>query len=233
MQLKEGTVIALRTEVATAVASVFNLSLSQEQKYRLSRITGYNEAEAASRRIVARNGTVLPGIDQLEASDFEALRQFGTSKPRIALLTSQAAVDTLGHRTIDVLAHGNGLHLEAIFTADGGAGPGSSTGKMGQPGPRSTVLRERRRRAGGPRPTCCATRTCWSSICRTRVLAFRRCFRPGIFPRSRSQGGQPVVILDRPNPLNGAYVQGPVSDAGHAGPATYQPLPVRYGMTVG
>ena len=50
VHLKEGTVIALRTEVATAVASILNLSLSQEQKYRLSRITGYNEAAAASRR---------------------------------------------------------------------------------------------------------------------------------------------------------------------------------------
>ena len=104
VHLKEGTVIALRTEVATAVASLLNLSVPQEQKYRLSRITGYNEAAAASRRIVARNGRVLLGIDQLESSDFEALRQFGTNKPRIGVLTNQAAIDSLGHRTIDVLA---------------------------------------------------------------------------------------------------------------------------------
>ena len=111
VHLKEGSVIALRTEVATAVASLLNLSTPQEQKYRLSRITGYNEVAAASRRIVARNGTVLLGIDQLEADNFDALRQFGVAKPRIGLLTNQTAVDSLGHRTIDVLAHGSGLHL--------------------------------------------------------------------------------------------------------------------------
>ncbi len=137
VHLKENTVIALRTEVATAVASLLNLSVPQEQKYRLARITGYNEAAAASRRIVARNGTTLLGIDQLESSDFEALRQFGSNKPRIGLLTNQAAIDSLGHRTIDVLAHGTGLHLGAIFTVEaggateGGPSKDNATGRSG------------------------------------------------------------------------------------------------------
>ncbi len=233
VQLKEGTVIALRTEVATAVASVLNLSLSQEQKYRLSRITGYNEAEAASRRIVARNGTVLPGIDQLEASDFEALRQFGTSKPRIALLTSQAAVDTLGHRTIDVLAHGNGLHLEAIFTADGGPAPGSSTGKDGPTGAALYSLAGETEASRRPSPDVLRNADVLVvDLPETGARVSPPVSTLGYFLEAAAKAGKPVVILDRPNPLNGAYVQGPVSDAGHAGPATYQPLPVRYGMTV-
>ncbi len=132
VQLKEGTVIALRTEVATAVVSLLHLSIPQEQKYRLSRITGYNEAAAASRRIVARNGTVLTGIDQMQADNFDALRHLGMSKPRIGLLTTQTAVDSLGHRTIDVLAHGNGLHLSAIFYAEAAT---SSEGGATKDGP--------------------------------------------------------------------------------------------------
>ncbi len=40
------------------------------------------------------------------------------------------------------------------------------------------------------------------------------------------------MVLDRPNPLNGAYVQGPVSDAGHSSVVNYQPLPARHGLTV-
>ncbi len=40
---KKGNVIALRTQVATAAAAALNLTPSEEQKMRMSRITGYNE----------------------------------------------------------------------------------------------------------------------------------------------------------------------------------------------
>ena len=51
---KGGNVIALRTEVATAVTAALRLTSSEEQKMRLARITGYNEAAVASRRLVVR-----------------------------------------------------------------------------------------------------------------------------------------------------------------------------------
>jgi uncharacterized protein YbbC (DUF1343 family) len=40
-------------------------------------------------------------------------------------------------------------------------------------------------------------------------------------------------VLDRPNPLSGAVVQGPVLDADLRSFTGYFPLPVRHGMTVG
>ena len=61
--LKDGNVIALRTEIATAVAAALKLNPSEEQRTRLARITGYNETQMAARRIVVRNGKVLLGID--------------------------------------------------------------------------------------------------------------------------------------------------------------------------
>ena len=70
VHIKDGNVIALRTEVATAVAAALQLQPSEEQKMRVSRITGYNEAAAASRRVVVRNGQVSNGIDELEARRF-------------------------------------------------------------------------------------------------------------------------------------------------------------------
>ena len=39
----------------------------------------------------------------------------------------------------------------------------------------------------------------------------------GYFLEAAARAGKPVVVLDRPNPLNGAYVQGPVADAGDTG----------------
>jgi len=42
-----------------------------------------------------------------------------------------------------------------------------------------------------------------------------------------------MVVLDRPNPLGGAYVQGPIADAGRESFVSYWKTPVRHGMTVG
>ena len=36
----------------------------------------------------------------------------------------------------------------------------------------------------------------------------------GYFLEAAAKAGKPIVVLDRPNPLTGAYVQGPMSDAG-------------------
>jgi uncharacterized protein YbbC (DUF1343 family) len=40
-------------------------------------------------------------------------------------------------------------------------------------------------------------------------------------------------VLDRPNPIGGAYVQGPVADAEHESFVGYWKTPVRHGMTIG
>src|SRR5262249_17728791 len=42
-----------------------------------------------------------------------------------------------------------------------------------------------------------------------------------------------VVVLDRPNPLGGLAVEGPVLDAGRESFVAYHRLPVRHGLTVG
>jgi uncharacterized protein YbbC (DUF1343 family) len=42
-----------------------------------------------------------------------------------------------------------------------------------------------------------------------------------------------VVVLDRPNPLGGVEVEGPVRDAGKSTFVAYHDLPIRHGMTVG
>jgi uncharacterized protein YbbC (DUF1343 family) len=42
-----------------------------------------------------------------------------------------------------------------------------------------------------------------------------------------------VVVLDRPNPIGGVAVAGPVRDAGRGSFVAYHELPVRHGMTVG
>jgi len=57
----------------------------------------------------------------------------------------------------------------------------------------------------------------------TMALAMRAC----------SKGGKEFVVLDRPNPLGGAAVEGNVLDQEFASFVGLYPIPMRHGMTVG
>ncbi|MEK7385483.1 MAG: DUF1343 domain-containing protein, partial [candidate division NC10 bacterium] len=57
----------------------------------------------------------------------------------------------------------------------------------------------------------------------TTALAMRACARAGVR----------VVVLDRPNPLGGAHVEGNVPDPAFASFVGLHPLPARHGMTIG
>ena len=42
-----------------------------------------------------------------------------------------------------------------------------------------------------------------------------------------------LVVMDRPNPINGVAVEGPIADDSRLGFTAYHPIPVRHGMTTG
>src|SRR4029077_14287571 len=146
----KGIAVPLRSKIATAVAASLQLTVSEKERVRLSRITGYNEAAAGGRIVQVRNQVVKTGIDVLEAGNFEPdLFRRGTSenastaanattngsastssdasatgnenpKKRIGVLTNQSGVDSQGRRTIDVLAHAPGVTVTAIFSPEHG-----------------------------------------------------------------------------------------------------------------
>jgi uncharacterized protein YbbC (DUF1343 family) len=55
----------------------------------------------------------------------------------------------------------------------------------------------------------------------------------GYFLEAAAKEGKEIVVLDRPNPIGGAYVQGPVADAGRESFVSYWQTPVRHGMSMG
>jgi uncharacterized protein YbbC (DUF1343 family)/CubicO group peptidase (beta-lactamase class C family) len=55
----------------------------------------------------------------------------------------------------------------------------------------------------------------------------------GLVLEAAGARGVPVVVLDRPNPIGGIAVAGPVRDADLESFIAYHALPVRHGMTVG
>jgi uncharacterized protein YbbC (DUF1343 family) len=55
----------------------------------------------------------------------------------------------------------------------------------------------------------------------------------GYFLEAAAAAGVELIVLDRPDPITGAFVQGPVSDAGRENFTNYWTEPVRQGMTMG
>ncbi len=48
-----------------------------------------------------------------------------------------------------------------------------------------------------------------------------------------AKAGLPVFVLDRPNPIGGLIVEGPIADADKLSFTAYHTIPVRHGMTIG
>ncbi|HEV2620239.1 MAG TPA: sodium/solute symporter, partial [Acidobacteriaceae bacterium] len=86
--------------------------------------------------ILRASERTLTGIDVLEATDFEALKQAAQmhgGKLRIGLLTNQTGVDAQGRRTIDVLRGvGDGIELVKLFSPEHGLFGAKDTTAIGQ-----------------------------------------------------------------------------------------------------
>jgi len=51
--------------------------------------------------------------------------------------------------------------------------------------------------------------------------------------RAAAKAGIPLTILDRPNPIAGTQIEGPVADADKLSFVAIHPIPIRHGMTLG
>jgi uncharacterized protein YbbC (DUF1343 family)/CubicO group peptidase (beta-lactamase class C family) len=239
VHLKQGNVIALRTEVATAVTAALQLNVAESQKVRLARITGYNEAGAGARRVITRNGEVKTGIDLLEERNFDALKVAGVAKPRVGLVTNQTGVDSQGRRTIDVLAHVPQVQLTAILSPEHGVQGTADTTDIANSKDSATGVTvysvygdtDVRRRPSPDVMRNLDVLVFDLQDAGARFYTYEATL--GYFLEAAAKAGKPIVVLDRPNPVNGAYVQGPVSDAGQESFVNYHNVAIRHGMTIG
>lgn len=234
----KGSVVSLRTRLATAVVQSLHLSIDEQQKLQLTRITGYNESLMASRRVTSRNGDVKTGIDVLESNAFRELHADGQNPIRIGLVTNQTSVDSHGQRTADVLAHTPGLKLTAIFSPEHGiAGKLDTTDIANGNDPATSVPvysvygdSDAKRR-----PTDAALASVDMIVYDIQDIGVRFYTYEstlGYFLEAAAKSGKEIVVLDRPNPVNGTYVQGPVADTGRESFVSYWQTPVRHGMTI-
>jgi len=222
------------------VAAALALDPSDAEKMRIAAITGYNEMQSAARKLAVRNGTVKTGIDVLEETKFAALHPARGGAPRsIGLLTNQTGVDSAGRRTIDVLASVPGISLDAIFSPEHGV-----TGTLD-----TTDVKNAKDAATGVvvysvygasdaarRPPMDVLKRLDAVVidladAGARFYTYETTV--GYFLEAAARAGIETIILDRPNPITGSFVQGPVSDEGRENFTNYFPEPPRHGMTMG
>ena len=257
----KGNAIALRVKVATEVAAALNLSPAEKEALRLKSITGYNEAWSAGRRMSARNGTVKNGIDVLEEHGFDVLKptaptESATTQPadaasaasgpaqaqprkRIGLVTNQTGVDADGRRTIDVLVQAPGIQLDAIFSPEHGVAGALDTTDISNSKDAATGVTvysvygatDAARRP--PEDVLKNLDAIVYDIQDAGVRFYTYETTLGYFLEAAAKAGIEMIVLDRPDPITGSFVQGPVADEGRESFTNYWTLPVRHGMTIG
>ena len=184
-----------------------------------------------------RNGDVKAGIDVLEAHNFDVIAGNGAKK--IGLLTNQTGVDLQGRRTIDVLANAPGVSLTAIFSPEHGVTGTLDTTDVSNSKDAATgvpVYVVYGAKKADRRPPLDVLKTLDAVVidiqdAGARFYTYEATL--GYFLEAAAQAGIEIIVLDRPSPITGSFVQGPVSDPGRESFVNYHPVPVRHGMTMG
>ena len=230
--------VSLRTRIATAVTDALALTPSQQEQLRLARITGYNESLMASRRIVARNGSVRLGIDLLAAHHFAELHPDPAHPLRVGIITNQTGMDSAGHRTIDLIAQTPGLQVTAIFSPEHGIAGALDTTEISDSRDAATHApiysvygdTESKRRPTADQLANVDLLLFDIQDAGVRFYTFETTL--GYFLEAAAQFDKPIVVTDRPNPIGGTRVEGPIADPGSESFVAYWQTPIRHGMTV-
>ena len=236
-----GNVVALRSKVANVVAGTLDLGKEIHDKDPLLAITGYNEAAAGSRRMAYRNATVLSGIDVLQANHFDALKPAaeGAAPRRIGVLTNQNGIDSTGRRTIDILNSVPGLKIAALFSPEHGVAGQLDTTQIGNTVDAATGIpvysvygdTDAKRRPDVEQLKQVDAVVIDLQDIGVRFWTYEATM--GYFLEAAAQAGIEVVVLDRPNPIAGSVVSGPIADPDKLLFTSYYTIPLRHGMTLG
>jgi len=173
--------------------------------------------------------TVRTGVEVLEQMAFAPV--WGR---RVGLVTNQTGRDREGRRTADLLRQG-GARLQALFSPEHGL-TGTAEGPIAVATDAASGLPVHSLYGTTLRPTPPMLRGLDLLLfdlqdVGTRFYTYITTL--GYVLEAAALEGLPVVVLDRPNPVTGRIVEGPVLDPNLTSFTAYHPLPIRHGMTVG
>ena len=238
-------VTALRGRIADVAAVA--VGVHSDYGALAARLTGYDESLSGMRRWPARNAHVLTGIDVLEEHHFKELGAMAEQHGghlRLGLLTDQAGRDIAGHRTIDVLYHDAaaavpGLQLTTLFSPEHGINgvlDQSNIASTKDPATGLPVVSLFGSTEADRTPPPALLRKLDAVVIDLQDVGVRYYTYDSVmryFLQEAAKTGTRIIVLDRPNPVGGAFVQGPVADADAVSYVVSAPVPVRPGLTMG
>jgi uncharacterized protein YbbC (DUF1343 family) len=172
----------------------------------------------------------LTGIDVLEAQDFAPL-----AGKRVGLITNQTGIDRNGRSTIDLLAHAHGVKLVALFSPEHGI-RGTFDERVSSMMDEATGLPVYSLYGDTDRPTdamLTGLDVLVFDIQDAGVRFYTYITTMGYAMEAASAHHVAFYVLDRPDPLGGERVEGPMLDRGRTNFVGYFPMPVRMAMTLG
>ncbi len=221
------SLVSFRSRIATAVAAHYGMLIPNTVA-----LTGYVDTitGAGVHRVISRNGETLTGLDVLEQGGFSELKG-----KRVALITNHTGLDRQGSRNIDAMLAA-GVHVERLFSPEHGIN-GTKDEAVGNSTDRKTGLpvislfqaKERRLPEEQLRDTDAVVFDIQDVG--SRFYTYTCTMRYALESAARAK--KPFYVLDRPNPITGTHVEGPMLDPSLHSFVGCLAVPLRHGMTMG
>ena len=187
---------------------------------------------AALLSAVCLQARVKPGIEVLRERGFS-----GLAGMRVGLVTNPSGVDSQLNSTIDILYDAPGVELVALFAPEHGvrgdvyAGGKVESGKDARTGlPVNSLYGSARE----PSPEMLkGIDIMIYDIQDVGSRSYTFISTLGLVMRACARAEIPVMVLDRPNPLGGNKIEGPLVEPGFNSFVSQYRIPYVYGLTVG
>ena len=184
----------------------------------------------SSPRRTGHAARVQTGLDVLEAEKFAPLRG-----KHVGLITNHTGVDAQGRSNVDLFAHASGLKLVALFSPEHGLA-GRADEKVASSKDPTTGLAVYSLYGETRRPTdemLQGIDALVFDIQDAGVRFYTYTATMGYCMEEAAKHKIAFYVLDRPNPMGGEIVEGPMLDPDKTSFVAYYPVPVRYGLTIG
>ena len=184
--------------------------------------------KSAARR--SRPGRVQTGLDVLEAQKFAPLKG-----KHIGLITNHTGLDAQEKSIVSLLSRAPGVTLVALFSPEHGLA-GKLDEKVTSSKDATTGLPVYSLYGETRRPTdemLNGIDALVFDIQDAGVRFYTYTTTMGYCMEAAAKKGIAFYVLDRPNPIGGEIVEGPMLDDDKRDFVAYFPVPVRYGLTIG
>lgn len=181
---------------------------------------------------ITSTAQVKPGIETLRESGFETLKG-----KRVGLITNPTGVDRNLKATPDILAEADGVELVAMFAPEHGIrGDVAAGARVATATDPATGVKVYSIYGATKKPTPEMLKGVDAIVydiqdngCRSYTFISTM----GKAMEAAAQAGIEFVVLDRPNPLGGNRVEGPLTDPDCISFVSQYPIPYLYGLTPG